>query len=67
MDGWMEKNMDDWMIAFGKDDSLREWDGNKTRRSEVEKMRSQEDQTLGDGMIRVNSLTGLDKRLIYSI
>ncbi len=40
MDGWMEKNMDDWMIAFGKDDSLREWDGNKTIRSEVEKMRS---------------------------
>jgi hypothetical protein len=26
MDGWMEKNMDDWMIAFGKDDSFREWD-----------------------------------------
>jgi hypothetical protein len=23
-DGWMEKNMDDWMIAFGKDDSLCE-------------------------------------------
>jgi hypothetical protein len=22
----MDKNMDDWMIAFGKDDSLREWD-----------------------------------------
>jgi len=37
-----------WMIAFGKDDSLREWDGwmdkewdgNKIRRSEVEKMGS---------------------------
>jgi hypothetical protein len=24
MDGWMEKNMDDWMIAFGKGDSLCE-------------------------------------------
>ena len=27
-----------WMIAFGKDDSLREWDGNKIRRSEAEKI-----------------------------